>query len=497
MTKTRVVFRADGNSEVGLGHVVRSLALAEMLQEEFECVFAIQEPSEALGLQIEAVCSGVYRLPLYTEKSEALIGELDPYLTGREIVVLDGYKFDTLYQQHIKEKGCVVVCIDDIHAYHFVANVVINHAGSVSREDYSVALGTQCYFGPQYALLRPNFLKVGKQKQSSVSLNRVFINMGGADPNNDLCSVLAKVSSTAFFQEVHVVTGSAYRFEKELQRFIEQDRRITHYKNLSAHQMANLMAKCGVGICPPSSVAYEYASVGGLLFLKQIAENQQDVKTYFLREQLALDFECDFPKVLSSDLGEEQNIIISNQRCLLDCKSDERLLAVFRRVKQLLTLTLRRAHEEDLMLCYQWANDTEVRAQSFNPEPITLQQHCSWFEKKIADSQTRYYIVEIEGIPVGQIRFEGGEAEQVISYLISPEMRGQGLGSVVLLKGVGQLLSENSNVKKISGYVKESNLASCRAFERAGFIQAPQSQYPYSLKYEILPSSSKANTIKI
>jgi UDP-2,4-diacetamido-2,4,6-trideoxy-beta-L-altropyranose hydrolase len=44
--KSRIVLRADGNSRIGLGRVIRSLALAQMLDEVFECVFAIQEPGE-------------------------------------------------------------------------------------------------------------------------------------------------------------------------------------------------------------------------------------------------------------------------------------------------------------------------------------------------------------------------------------------------------------------------------------------------------------------
>ena len=35
----KILFRADGNEEIGYGHVIRSLALADMLKENFECIF--------------------------------------------------------------------------------------------------------------------------------------------------------------------------------------------------------------------------------------------------------------------------------------------------------------------------------------------------------------------------------------------------------------------------------------------------------------------------
>ena len=40
--KQRVYFRADGHAKMGLGHVIRSLALAEMLKEDFDCYFIIR-----------------------------------------------------------------------------------------------------------------------------------------------------------------------------------------------------------------------------------------------------------------------------------------------------------------------------------------------------------------------------------------------------------------------------------------------------------------------
>ena len=72
----RIIFRADGNSDIGLGHVIRSLALVEMLKDNFECVFAIQEPVNALVRQIEAVCAELIILPL-DKTDEHMIRELD------------------------------------------------------------------------------------------------------------------------------------------------------------------------------------------------------------------------------------------------------------------------------------------------------------------------------------------------------------------------------------------------------------------------------------
>jgi spore coat polysaccharide biosynthesis predicted glycosyltransferase SpsG len=58
-TQTRLVLRADGNSRIGLGHVMRLLALADILREQFGCVFVIQEPDAVLLTQLRESCSEV------------------------------------------------------------------------------------------------------------------------------------------------------------------------------------------------------------------------------------------------------------------------------------------------------------------------------------------------------------------------------------------------------------------------------------------------------
>jgi spore coat polysaccharide biosynthesis predicted glycosyltransferase SpsG len=45
MVKRKVIFRADGNESIGMGHFTRTLALVEILKEDFLCLFATQEPS--------------------------------------------------------------------------------------------------------------------------------------------------------------------------------------------------------------------------------------------------------------------------------------------------------------------------------------------------------------------------------------------------------------------------------------------------------------------
>ena len=190
--KRKILFRADGNSSIGLGHVYRSLALASILNLEFECHFAIVEPEEVLKTMIQRVCPVCIELPpLNSCKKEAQF-IVNTYLANYDIVITDHYKVNTEYQSIIKTGNCKLVCIDDIYAYHFVADAVINHAPGLRQSNYSIEDYTKLYLGLDYSLLREEFYQAAMAKRHIESIDNLFICLGGADTHNLTLKILQK-----------------------------------------------------------------------------------------------------------------------------------------------------------------------------------------------------------------------------------------------------------------------------------------------------------------
>lgn len=134
-------------------------------------------------------------------------------------------------------------------------------------------------------------------------------------------------------------------------------------------------------------------------------------------------------------------------------------------------LTLRRATMADAKLLWGWANDPEVRRASFTSEPIAWERHEAWLEAKLAAPDTRIWLLEHEGEPVGQVRYdrEGDAAD--IGYSVAAPSRRQGFGTVILERSAPRACRE-LGVARLVGVVREGNEASCRAFVRAGFTAA-------------------------
>ncbi len=328
---TKVYFRADGNSSIGLGHIYRSLALANMLKQDFDCYFMVRAPLQNIKSKIKAAAQLIELKDTNDAVGEAKI-IAEKYLKGAEIVVLDGYHFKTDYQQIIRNAGVKLVCIDDIYACHFLADAIINHAGGILPSHYDTASYTNFYLGPNYLLLRDEFVASAQKPYSKTNNMNIFLCMGGGDINNYTLNVLQQVAKRTKGEKAtyFVLIGEAYLYKTELDAFIKKSELdVVLLSSLSAHEIIDYMQRCSIAICPPSTISFEYLCTGGALYLYQIADNQKNIRKYLLEEALAFDFKENFPV--------EDALIrktVKYQKTVIDGNSPIRLLDIFKQLSE-------------------------------------------------------------------------------------------------------------------------------------------------------------------
>jgi len=463
---------------MGLGHIHRLLALSEYLREQFTCNFIIRAPLPGIRKLILDKCNQITELSVMDVSQE--IETISKLLKKGEIIVLDGYAFSTEYQKRLKESGCGVVSVDDIHQFHFFADIIINSAGGVAPSLYSMEPYTQLFTGPRYAFVKKAFqLSMNRSEQSGN--NSLLICMGGADPRNHTVSTLNHCSNFDF-DVIYVVIGEAYLHSEVLESEKKKlPLRVEVLKDIAPVQLADVMKKCAVAICSASGIAYEYLSVGGELYVKKTADNQSLLYDYLIKDGLAFDFK-EFRATKERTISS-----LAKQKEIFDGNSQKRILKLFHKLDFDLNAVVRKATESDLAIVFNWANEPETRRQSHNSKPITLEAHTSWFLKKIRDPATLMYIFEYKKIPVALVRFDVGH-EAIISYSIDVNFRGRGWGYAVLEWALRAFQQEYDRAIKIIGYVKHENKNSNAIFKNLGFVQSLSKEYPQSFKYEYLKS---------
>lgn len=267
----RIIFRADAGKNIGFGHFVRSLALAEYLHKDFECIFCTFNPelhtaSDYQLSEIKKVCQYLHIQAVSLEEYDKAF--LDS-LTGNEIVVLDNYYFKSEYQRKVKGKGCRLVCIDDVHDRHMVADVVITVC-PIRREEFSLEEYTKFYGGIEWSFLRSPFLKANIARKASQRIQSIVIGVGGADPfglTNKLINIVKSINDEI---ELSVIAGDTVIISSEL---IDK---INLYKRLSADEIVNLFAKSDLGVFPASTICIEAFSQKLPVAAGWYVDNQKD-----------------------------------------------------------------------------------------------------------------------------------------------------------------------------------------------------------------------------
>lgn len=274
MTKRKVYLRADASAEIGYGHFIRSLALADMLKDDFDCTFFTISPSNYQMAEMNKVCNFV------SLKEETKFKDFINLLSGNEIVVLDNYFFTTEYQREIKNKGCSLVCVDDMHDKHYVADIVINHV-LTDEKLFSVESYTKLALGLNYALLRKPFLQ---PLYNNKEKGHWFVSFGGTDYDNMTAKFVELLNSSPKIKSITVVVGDSYKYHDTLEQF----NKIEIKKNLSANEMQQEMCRAQYAVLPSSSVCIEAIACGCKIASGFFVENQRHYADFFQSQRYVL-----------------------------------------------------------------------------------------------------------------------------------------------------------------------------------------------------------------
>jgi UDP-2,4-diacetamido-2,4,6-trideoxy-beta-L-altropyranose hydrolase len=174
------VLRADASGLIGVGHVMRSLALGEaLLDAAFDVVLAsVDLPA---GMREEARKCGITVVDLQCEPFGSADALATLALSG-EVLVIDGYLFEREFFAELENRATNFVVIDDnVETKALSPSVVINQNPHATPEMYAHLSGNpMLLLGLQYALLRREVREVARLPVVSVA-KKVFVAMGGSD----------------------------------------------------------------------------------------------------------------------------------------------------------------------------------------------------------------------------------------------------------------------------------------------------------------------------
>jgi len=296
-----VCIRCDASQQIGSGHVMRCLALAESMrvigaEVEFSCRqhagnligyirsrdFIVHELFGSFGNKFDCVKApnlrheyaewlGVSQLEDANETIFALQGRRPQWL------IVDHYGLDRTWEGALRPHVENIMAIDDLADRGHDCELILDQNFFIdgeTRYDHLVSPSCIKLLGPSYALLRREFSEARKiLAPKSQNVQRVLVFFGGVDQDNVTGSALEALSASEFYQlKVDVVLGEGNPHKALIEKQVLARAHTTLHVQIN--NIAELMAGCDLSLGAGGSTTWERLCLGLRSLVVTVAENQ-------------------------------------------------------------------------------------------------------------------------------------------------------------------------------------------------------------------------------
>ncbi|MBM3132191.1 MAG: UDP-2,4-diacetamido-2,4,6-trideoxy-beta-L-altropyranose hydrolase [Chloroflexi bacterium] len=345
-----VLFRVDGAQEIGMGHVMRCLALAqEMEVRGIRPVFvvvnyddSVQRIVRRFGYAVETIPKAMgreehVRRVVQSAKTNAARCIVTDLCYPRALADVKGYRE---YLAQMRAHGFFIVAIDDLNVARFSSHIVVNPNLGAESLAYERRGAPKYLLGADYFMFRKEFIDVAKVwRDIGVIGRKVLVTMGGTDSHGVTLAVARALARPDMPPDldVRILMGVIFpdAVERGLKTIAEASkapiRLYGEVDNVAAH-----MLWADVAITSGGLTKYETAVTGTPSIIISQVESQMQVSERFAREGSALnlglgaelsdDYLARVVKDLLGDHGARTKMSESGKR-LMDGRGCERVVS--------------------------------------------------------------------------------------------------------------------------------------------------------------------------
>ena len=303
--KYKIVFRCDASIQIGSGHVMRCLTLADELSRKgAECVFICRRHHGNLIEEIQQQGYKVYALPLgndlYIETNNKTALSHADWLASTQYrdaelsvsivkalqpdwLIVDHYALDEIWEKGLQPYCKKIMVIDDLADRKHNCDVLLDQNFGRDPQDCAAHVNEDCKLlcGSNYALLRPEFAEwrsYSLERRQHNKLASILINLGGVDKDNITTKIL-KVLQTKSLPDhcsITIVMGATSPWIEA----VKQQAAIMQWRTVvkvGVNNMAEIMANSDLAIGAAGSTSWERCCLGLPTIMLVLADNQRDI----------------------------------------------------------------------------------------------------------------------------------------------------------------------------------------------------------------------------
>ncbi len=293
MAKIYIAFRVDASNQIGTGHFMRCLTLADELKKHGAQIRFISRnlPTHLSDMLTE---KGMEYLPLSTDVAKESVDELvhanwlgtsqaqDAQATVQALasqlwdwIIVDHYALDERWERAVRGKCKKLMVIDDLADRQHDCDVLLDqnyYADMQTRYNGKVPLQCQLLLGPRFALLRKEFRTLRqKVKVRTGNVKKILVFFGGVDADNYTSLAITALAEMNAKRHVDVVIGAQHPFREQIQKDCLAHGYLCHVQTT---RMAELMAEADLAIGAGGSATWERCCLGLPCIVGAVAQNQ-------------------------------------------------------------------------------------------------------------------------------------------------------------------------------------------------------------------------------
>ncbi|OMF13098.1 UDP-2,4-diacetamido-2,4,6-trideoxy-beta-L-altropyranose hydrolase [Paenibacillus sp. FSL H7-0331] len=293
-----ILFRCDASEQIGSGHVMRCITLAQELSRKgASVVFATNSGGHEV-IQRFAI-SPMKTVPIHNNYSE--VNQLREIIVGLGIdyLIWDSYRIELDHFNYIADLVPTML-VDDIYLFsQFKCDAVLNQNIYATADRYSqVNTKPTLLMGTDFSMLRDAFqLYAPYIKSISDQAEKVLLTFGGADlENNTIHFIKELLKFQKFSLQISIVLGVHYPYEHQLSHFINHEKvtdihSVQMYRNVT--NMADLIWEQDLAVTAGGSTMYELACLGVPSLCVITADNQRDLVGTFHSKGISIEINQD------------------------------------------------------------------------------------------------------------------------------------------------------------------------------------------------------------
>jgi len=331
-TLNTILFRADGNRKLGLGHIFRCIALADALKNskpELEIIF-ITKYQEGKTVIRETNYKVI-------QVSNNEVGQIRELSDRNTLLITDFLDTDNLYISKIKKAtGVKVISIDNNTKLKRIdADILINANVFDGREMQTMGL-TKCFLGPKYIILRKEFEKASKEKEINDNTESVSIMFGGTDPRGSTARIAKALENISDKIQINLIMGPGFSGGDTLNKALSK---INRKFNLlfDPSNIIKIMENTDIAITAAGITLYELASIGVPSIVIPQVEHQRDIAKAFKKAEACINMKKSWNNMLiykNTVMLMESKLLrkklSENARSLVDGRGTQRIIRLMK-----------------------------------------------------------------------------------------------------------------------------------------------------------------------